>query len=84
MKLVSVLSRNNKLSIKKLSLVKKQGFMKKLNKNKIKWIVREMKKREMGWHVLLYNIRMNIKFEANASGSSQAKISYFFVMVVFF
>ena len=43
-----------------------------------------MKKREMGWHVLLYNIRMNVKFEANASVSSQAKINYFFVMIVFF
>jgi len=43
-----------------------------------------MKKREMGWHVLWYNMRMNIKFEDNSSGSSQAKISYFFVVIVIF
>lgn len=41
-----------------------------------------MKKREMGWHVLLYNIRMNIKFGSNNSGSVQAQINYFFVFVV--
>ena len=43
-----------------------------------------MKKREMGWHILLYNIRMNVKFEANTSGSAQAQISYFFVIIVIF
>jgi len=43
-----------------------------------------MKKREMGWHVLLYNIRMNIKFESNSSGPAQAQISYFFVIIVIF
>lgn len=41
-----------------------------------------MKKREMGWHILLYNIRMNVKFEANANRSVQSQISYFFVLVV--
>lgn len=43
-----------------------------------------MKKREMGWHVLLYNIRMNVKFEAAASESAQAQIDYFFVIIVIF
>jgi len=42
-----------------------------------------MKKREMGWHVLLYNIRMNIKFDDD-SGSAQAQISYFFVIITVF
>mgnify|MGYP001610773039 CR=1 FL=1 len=40
-----------------------------------------MKKRQMAWHVLLYNIRMNVKFDNN-SGYVQAQIDYFFVMVV--
>lgn len=43
-----------------------------------------MKKREMGWHVLLYNIRMNVKFEADASKSAQAQIDYFFVIIAVF
>jgi hypothetical protein len=40
-----------------------------------------MKKREMSWHILLYNIRMNVKFDSN-SGSAQTQISYFFVLIV--
>ena len=43
-----------------------------------------MKKREMGWHVLLYNIRMNVKFDTGDSESAQAQISYFFVLLVVF
>jgi len=43
-----------------------------------------MKKREMGWHVLLYNIRMNVKFDSNNSGSAQTQINYFFVIIVIF
>ncbi len=43
-----------------------------------------MKKREMGWHILLYNIRMNVKFEANPSGFGQAQIDYFFVLIEIF
>jgi hypothetical protein len=42
-----------------------------------------MKKREMAWHVLLYNIRMNVKFDYS-SGSAQAQINYFFVLIVVF
>ena len=49
---MDVLSRNNKLSIKNIKLVEKQDFMKKLNKSKVKWIVREMNKRDMGaWSI---------------------------------
>ena len=43
-----------------------------------------MKKREMGWHILLYNIRMNVKFDDGCSESEQTQINYFFVIVVFF
>ena len=43
-----------------------------------------MKKREMAWHVLLYNIRMNVKFETNNLESTQTQICYFFVLVVVF
>jgi len=47
-----VLSQNNKLSIKNIKPVKEQDFMKKLNKKKVKWIVREMDKRDMGaWSI---------------------------------
>lgn len=46
------LSRNTKLSTKNIKLVREQDFMKKLNKQKIKWIVKEMDKREMGaWSI---------------------------------
>jgi|GEM_PF-2103698 len=40
-----------------------------------------MKKREMGWHILLYNIRMNVKFD-KSSASKQTLVSYFFVILV--
>lgn len=43
-----------------------------------------MKKREMAWHILLYNIRMNVKFDNNYSESIQKEIDYFFVLVVVF
>lgn len=43
-----------------------------------------MKKREMGWHILLYNIRMNVKSEDNNSRFKQSQIGYFFVLMVIF
>jgi len=47
-----VLSRNNVLSVKKKRPVAKQVFMKKLNKKKIQWIVREVERREQGvWSI---------------------------------
>ncbi len=53
-----VLSRNNVLSIKKINLVEKQDFMKKLNKKKIKHIVKEGDKREQGFWTIarIHNI----------------------------
>ena len=42
-----VLSRNKFLSRKKISLAEKQGYMKKLNKKKIEWIIREVSKGEL-------------------------------------
>ena len=39
-----VLSRNNILSRKKISLPEKEGLMKKLNQRKIRWIVKEIDK----------------------------------------
>ena len=47
-----VLSRNNVLSTKKIRPAVKQVLMKKLNKKKIKWIVREVERREQGvWSI---------------------------------
>ena len=46
----SVLSRNNVLSVNKIRPVVEQVLMKKLNKRKIKWIVRESERREQGFY----------------------------------
>lgn len=43
-----VLSRNNVPSINKISSAEKQNLMKKLNKKKVKWIVKEVERRELG------------------------------------
>jgi len=43
-----VVSRNNVLSVNSISPAKQQEFMRKLNKKKIKWIVKEMEKRVVG------------------------------------
>ena len=43
-----------------------------------------MKKREMAWHILLYNIRMNMKFDSNPPAYNQLQINYFFVLIVIF
>jgi len=45
---VIVLSRNKVISTNNISPVKQQDFMKKLNKKKIKWIVKEVERRGMG------------------------------------
>lgn len=45
-----VLSRNNVLSVKKIRPAVEQVLMKKLNKLKIKWIVRESERREQGFY----------------------------------
>jgi len=39
-----VVSRNNFLSTNNINLAKEQNFMKKLNKKKIKWIVRDVER----------------------------------------
>jgi len=46
----NVLSRNNVLSVKKIRPVVEQVLMKKLNKRKIQWIVRESERREQGFY----------------------------------
>jgi len=43
-----VLSRNKVTSTNKISSAVEQSFMKKLNKKKIKWIVKEVERREIG------------------------------------
>ena len=43
-----------------------------------------MKKREMGWNILLYNIRMNVKFESDSQGFEQSQIIHFFILIVRF
>ena len=55
--------------------------MKRVQDLKLRSRLPFMKKREMGWHVLLYNIRMNVKFD-NETGSVQTQIDYFFVIIV--
>jgi putative transposase len=45
---MSVLSRNNVLPTNKISSAVEQSLMKKLNKRKIKWIVKESERRELG------------------------------------
>jgi len=40
-----------------------------------------MKKREMGWHILLYNLRRNIDFEDNNSDCLQSEIDCFFILI---
>jgi len=50
LRFVDVLSRNNFLSITHINSVKPQSFMKKLNQKKIKWIVKEGDKRDMGFY----------------------------------
>ena len=47
---VGVLSRNNFLSITHISSVKQQNSMKKLNQKKIKWIVKDGDKGDMGFY----------------------------------
>ena len=41
-----------------------------------------MKKREVAWHILFYNIRMNVKFEYNDAGINQHKLTYFFEITI--
>lgn len=47
-----VLSRNNVHSVNDISSSEQQELMKKLNKKKIKWIVKEVEKREMGLYTI--------------------------------
>jgi len=47
-----VLSRNKFLSIKQISLAGQQELMIKLNKWKIRWVVREGEKRDMGFYTI--------------------------------
>lgn len=47
-----MLSRNNVLSTKQISFAEKQELMKKLNKRKIRWVVREVEKRDMGVYTI--------------------------------
>lgn len=58
--------------------------IKRVQDTKLRSRLPYMKKREMSWHILLYNIRMNIKFETNLSSSEQAEVDYFFVLIVIF
>ena len=44
----SVLSRNKVTSSNKINSAEEQSFMKKLNKKKVKWIVKEVERRELG------------------------------------
>ena len=46
----NVLSRNNVLSVNKISSAVEQSLMRKLNKQKIRWIVREAERREQGFY----------------------------------
>lgn len=41
-----------------------------------------MKKREMGWHVLYYNLRMNVKFDVDEGGLMQTKVETFFILIL--
>lgn len=50
--MIVVLSLNNVLSVNKISLAEKQELMKKLNKKKIRWVVREVEKRDMGVYTI--------------------------------
>ena len=43
-----------------------------------------MKKREMGWHVLLYNLRMSVKFEDNKTGLMQTEVETFFILILIY
>ena len=43
-----VLSRNKVTSAKKISSAEEQSLMRKLNKKKVKWIVKEVERRELG------------------------------------
>ena len=45
-----MLSRNNVLSVNKIRPAVEQVLMKKLNKRKIKWIVKESERREQGFY----------------------------------
>jgi len=58
--------------------------LKRVQDLKLRSKLPHMRKREMGWHILWYNMRMNIKFESNPSGSEQAQIDYFCVVMVIF
>ena len=50
--LCCVLSRNNVHSINKIRVAVKQPLMRKLNKSKIRWIVREVERREKGLYTI--------------------------------
>lgn len=40
-----------------------------------------MKKREVAWHILLYNLRMNVKFKDSLINSKPIETNYFFVII---
>jgi hypothetical protein len=43
-----------------------------------------MKKREMGWHILYYNLRMNVKFEDSETGLMQTEVETFFILILIY
>lgn len=74
----------NKHVYKRRSIVESViSSLKRVQDLKLRSKLPHMKKREMGWYILLYNMRMNVKFD-NYSESAQTQINYFFVIIVIF
>jgi hypothetical protein len=58
--------------------------MKRVQDLKLRNRLSFMKKREMRWHVLYYNFRMNVKFETNKSEIMQTKVETFFILILIY
>jgi len=55
--------------------------IKRVQDTKLRSRLPYMEKREMAWHILLYNLRMNIKFNENKLNCRAWDIDYFFIQI---
>ncbi|MFQ5531791.1 MAG: transposase [Candidatus Nanoarchaeia archaeon] len=75
----------NKLAYKRRPIVETVfSILKRVQDLKLRSRLSYMKKREMGWHILLYNVRRTIVFETNSTGFEQSQIHSFFIFIFIF
>lgn len=58
--------------------------MKRVQDLKLRSRLPFMKKREMAWHILYYNLRMNVKFDADDSSLVQTEVGTFFILILIY